>query len=66
MKCHKCGSTSNLANNFTKNTQINEVQLIEEAQSAEEKEESDQDSSISEDTPVEDYHIENKIGRAHV
>ncbi|MBW0560615.1 hypothetical protein O181_100330 [Austropuccinia psidii MF-1] len=57
LKCHKCGSTSNLANNFTKKTQINEVNLIEEAQSAEEKEKSDQDSAISEDTPVEDYHI---------
>ncbi|MBW0572863.1 hypothetical protein O181_112578 [Austropuccinia psidii MF-1] len=29
-KCHKCGSTSNLANTCTKKTKINEVQVIEE------------------------------------
>ncbi|MBW0565809.1 hypothetical protein O181_105524 [Austropuccinia psidii MF-1] len=57
--CHKCGSTSNLANNCSKKTKINEVQVIEEVQCTEEKEESDQDSAISEDTPVEDYPIEN-------
>ncbi|MBW0465542.1 hypothetical protein O181_005257 [Austropuccinia psidii MF-1] len=33
--------------------------VIEEVQCAEEKEESDQDSAISEDTPVENYPIEN-------
>ncbi|MBW0592465.1 hypothetical protein O181_132180 [Austropuccinia psidii MF-1] len=38
---------------------INEFQVIEEFHCTEEKEESDQDSSISEDTPVEDYPIEN-------
>ncbi|MBW0560628.1 hypothetical protein O181_100343 [Austropuccinia psidii MF-1] len=38
LKCHKCGSTSHLANTCTKKTKINEV---------------------SEDTPVEDYPIEN-------
>ncbi|MBW0545489.1 hypothetical protein O181_085204 [Austropuccinia psidii MF-1] len=27
-KCHKCGSTSHLANNCTKKTKINEVQVI--------------------------------------
>ncbi|MBW0544233.1 hypothetical protein O181_083948 [Austropuccinia psidii MF-1] len=32
LKCHKCGSTSNLANNCTKKTTINEVQVIEEVQ----------------------------------
>ncbi|MBW0524717.1 hypothetical protein O181_064432 [Austropuccinia psidii MF-1] len=37
----------------------NEVQFIEEAQCSEDKEVSDQDSAISEDTPVEDYPIEN-------
>ncbi|MBW0485492.1 hypothetical protein O181_025207 [Austropuccinia psidii MF-1] len=59
LKCHKCGSTSHLANNCNKKTKINEVQIIEEIQCTEEKEESDQDSSVSEDTPVEDYTIEN-------
>ncbi|MBW0526720.1 hypothetical protein O181_066435 [Austropuccinia psidii MF-1] len=59
LKCHKCGSTSHLANTCTKKTKINEVQVIEEIQCTEEKEESDQDSAVSEDTPVEDYPIEN-------
>ncbi|MBW0555256.1 hypothetical protein O181_094971, partial [Austropuccinia psidii MF-1] len=59
LKCHKCGSTSNLANACTKKTKINEVQVIEEVQCTEEKEESDLDSEVSEDTPVEDYPIEN-------
>ncbi|MBW0578235.1 hypothetical protein O181_117950 [Austropuccinia psidii MF-1] len=59
LKCHKCGSTSNLANTCTKKTKINEVQVIEEVHCTEEKEKSDQDSAISEDTPVEDYPIEN-------
>ena len=40
-------------------TKINEVQVIEQIQCTEEKEESDQDSAVSEDTPVEDYPIEN-------
>ncbi|MBW0537964.1 hypothetical protein O181_077679 [Austropuccinia psidii MF-1] len=57
--CHKCGSTSHLANTCTKITKTNEVQVIEEAQCTEEKEESDLDSAVSEDTPVEDYPIEN-------
>ncbi|MBW0557862.1 hypothetical protein O181_097577 [Austropuccinia psidii MF-1] len=51
-KCHKCGSTSHLATTCTKNTKINEVQVIEEVQCTEEIEEYDQDSEISEDTPV--------------
>ncbi|MBW0528498.1 hypothetical protein O181_068213 [Austropuccinia psidii MF-1] len=59
LKCHKCGSTSHLANTFTKKTKINEVQVIEEVQCTEEKKESDQYCAISEDTPVEDYPIEN-------
>ncbi|MBW0571912.1 hypothetical protein O181_111627 [Austropuccinia psidii MF-1] len=59
LKCHKCGSTSHLANTCTKDTKINEVQVIEGIQCTEEKEESDQDCAISEDTPVEDYPIEN-------
>ncbi|MBW0514524.1 hypothetical protein O181_054239 [Austropuccinia psidii MF-1] len=58
LKCHKCGSTSNLYNTCTKKTNINEVQVIEEAKCTEEKEESDLDFSVSEDTPVEDYPIE--------
>ncbi|MBW0469095.1 hypothetical protein O181_008810 [Austropuccinia psidii MF-1] len=29
-KCHKCGSTSHLANTCTKKTKINEIQDIEE------------------------------------
>ncbi|MBW0537555.1 hypothetical protein O181_077270 [Austropuccinia psidii MF-1] len=55
LKCHKCGSTSHLANTCTKKTKINEVQVIEEVQCTEEKQESDLDSEVSEDTPVEDY-----------
>ncbi|MBW0542369.1 hypothetical protein O181_082084 [Austropuccinia psidii MF-1] len=59
LKCHKSGSTSNLAKTCTKRTKINEFQVIEEAQCTEEKEESDLDSAVSEDKPVEDYPIEN-------
>ncbi|MBW0578262.1 hypothetical protein O181_117977 [Austropuccinia psidii MF-1] len=58
-KCHKCGSTLNLANTCTKKTKMNEVQIIEEIQCTEEEEESDKDSAVSEDTPVEDYPIKN-------
>ncbi|MBW0503004.1 hypothetical protein O181_042719 [Austropuccinia psidii MF-1] len=58
-KCHKCGSTSNLANTCTKKTKINEVQLIEEVECTEEKEESDVDFEVSEDTTVEHYLIKN-------
>ncbi|MBW0568466.1 hypothetical protein O181_108181 [Austropuccinia psidii MF-1] len=58
-KCHKCGSTSHLANTCTKKTNMNEVQVIEEAQCTENKEESHLDSAVSEDTPVENYPIEN-------
>ncbi|MBW0576907.1 hypothetical protein O181_116622 [Austropuccinia psidii MF-1] len=61
LKCYKCGSTSHLANNCTKKTKINEVQVIEEAQCTEEKEESDLYSAVSEGTPVEEYPIENSI-----
>ncbi|MBW0532749.1 hypothetical protein O181_072464 [Austropuccinia psidii MF-1] len=59
LKCHKCGSTSHLANTCTKKTKINEVQVIEQAQCTEEKEESDLHYAVSGDTPVEDYPIEN-------
>ncbi|MBW0559977.1 hypothetical protein O181_099692 [Austropuccinia psidii MF-1] len=59
LKCHKCGSTSHLANTCTKKTEINEFQVIEEIHCTKDKEESDQDSAISEDTPVQEYHIEN-------
>ncbi|MBW0545687.1 hypothetical protein O181_085402 [Austropuccinia psidii MF-1] len=59
LKCHKGGRTSNLANTCTKKAKINEAQVIEGIQCIEEKEESDQDSGFSEDTPVEDYPIEN-------
>ncbi|MBW0494410.1 hypothetical protein O181_034125 [Austropuccinia psidii MF-1] len=59
LKCHKCGSTSNLANTCTKKAKINEVQVIEELQFDEEKGESDQDSAVSEYTPIEEYPIEN-------
>ncbi|MBW0541511.1 hypothetical protein O181_081226 [Austropuccinia psidii MF-1] len=58
LKCHKCGSTSNLAKTCTKKAKINEVQVIEQVPCTEEKEESDLDSAVSEDTPVEDYPIE--------
>ncbi|MBW0515634.1 hypothetical protein O181_055349 [Austropuccinia psidii MF-1] len=58
LKCHKCGRTSNLAKACTKKTKINEFQLIEEVQCTEEREESDLYSTVSEDTPVEDYSIE--------
>ncbi|MBW0532756.1 hypothetical protein O181_072471 [Austropuccinia psidii MF-1] len=51
--------TSHLANTCTKKTKINEVQVIEGIQCTEEKEESYEDSAVSEDTPVEDYPIEN-------
>ncbi|MBW0533686.1 hypothetical protein O181_073401 [Austropuccinia psidii MF-1] len=59
LKCHKCGSNSHLANTCTKKIKINEAQVIEEVHCTEEKVESDQDSEISEDTPVEEYPIEN-------
>ncbi|MBW0507045.1 hypothetical protein O181_046760 [Austropuccinia psidii MF-1] len=59
MKCHKCRSTSHLANTCAKKTKINEVQLIEEVDCSEEKKGSDHDSEISQDTPVEDYPIVN-------
>ncbi|MBW0575532.1 hypothetical protein O181_115247 [Austropuccinia psidii MF-1] len=52
LKCHKCGSTSHLANTCTKKTKINEFQVIEEVQCTEEKEEYDLDSAVSEDTSV--------------
>ncbi|MBW0578600.1 hypothetical protein O181_118315 [Austropuccinia psidii MF-1] len=57
LKCHKCVSTSNLANTFTKKTKIDEAQVIEEVQCTEKKEEYDLDSAVSEDTPVEEYPI---------
>ncbi|MBW0554240.1 hypothetical protein O181_093955 [Austropuccinia psidii MF-1] len=59
LKCHKSGSTSHLAYTCTKNTKTNEVQVIEEVQCTGEKGVSDPDSTVSEDTPVEDYLIEN-------
>ncbi|MBW0529167.1 hypothetical protein O181_068882 [Austropuccinia psidii MF-1] len=59
LKCHKCGSTSNLANNCTKKININEFQVIKEAQCTEGKEESDLDSAVSEETSVEEYLIKN-------
>ncbi|MBW0514373.1 hypothetical protein O181_054088 [Austropuccinia psidii MF-1] len=59
LKCHKCRSTSHLANNCTKKAGINEFQNIEEVHYAEKKVESEQYFVISEDTPVEDYSIEN-------
>ncbi|MBW0515921.1 hypothetical protein O181_055636 [Austropuccinia psidii MF-1] len=59
LKCHRCGSTSHLANNCTKNTRIKEVQVVEEVHCSEEKEESDQDSEIPEDKTKADYPIEN-------
>ncbi|MBW0552202.1 hypothetical protein O181_091917 [Austropuccinia psidii MF-1] len=59
LKCHKCGSTSHLSNTCTMKTKINELQVIEEVQCTKEKEESELDSAVSEDTPVEDYPIEN-------
>ncbi|MBW0482540.1 hypothetical protein O181_022255 [Austropuccinia psidii MF-1] len=58
LKCYKCGKTSHLANNSTRKSKVNELQVIEEVQCAEEKEESNKDSEISENTPVEDYQIE--------
>ncbi|MBW0540640.1 hypothetical protein O181_080355 [Austropuccinia psidii MF-1] len=58
LKCHKCGSTSHLANTCTKKTNSNEAQVIEEAGCTKEKEESDLHSAVSEDTPVDDYPIE--------
>ncbi|MBW0522364.1 hypothetical protein O181_062079 [Austropuccinia psidii MF-1] len=66
LKCHKCGSTSHLANTCTKKTKINEIQVIEGIQCTEEKEESDEDSAVSEDTPVEDYPIENITAKSRM
>ncbi|MBW0589161.1 hypothetical protein O181_128876 [Austropuccinia psidii MF-1] len=48
LKCHKCESTSNLANTCIKKTKINKARVIEEVQCAEEKEESDLDSAVYE------------------
>ncbi|MBW0561517.1 hypothetical protein O181_101232 [Austropuccinia psidii MF-1] len=59
LKSHKYGSTSHLAKHVTKKEKINEFKVIEEVQCTEGKEESDLDSSVFEDTPVEDYPIEN-------
>ncbi|MBW0527334.1 hypothetical protein O181_067049 [Austropuccinia psidii MF-1] len=59
LKCHKCESPSHLFNTCTKRKNINEAQVVEEVQCTEEKEEFDLHSSVSEDTPVEDYPIEN-------
>ncbi|MBW0468382.1 hypothetical protein O181_008097 [Austropuccinia psidii MF-1] len=59
LKYHKCGRTFHLASTCTKNTKINEVEVIGDVQCAEEKEKSQQEYKISEDTPAEDYAIEN-------
>ncbi|MBW0559099.1 hypothetical protein O181_098814 [Austropuccinia psidii MF-1] len=59
LKCPKCGRASHLANTCTKKTKINEAQVIEEVQCTEENEECDLYSEVCEDTPVEDYPIEN-------
>ncbi|MBW0564962.1 hypothetical protein O181_104677 [Austropuccinia psidii MF-1] len=59
LKCHNCGRTSHLSNTCTKKTKIDEFHVIKEVQCTEEKEESDLDSAVSEDTPVEDYPMEN-------
>ncbi|MBW0579896.1 hypothetical protein O181_119611 [Austropuccinia psidii MF-1] len=59
LKCHKCGRTSHIANTCIRKAKINEAQVIEGIQCTEPKEESDEDSAVSEDTPVEDYPIEN-------
>ncbi|MBW0467076.1 hypothetical protein O181_006791 [Austropuccinia psidii MF-1] len=52
-KCHKCEITSHLENTCIKKTKINEVQVIED------EEEYDKDYAIYEDTPAEEYPIEN-------
>ncbi|MBW0465370.1 hypothetical protein O181_005085 [Austropuccinia psidii MF-1] len=59
LKCHKCGSTSHLANTCTKKTEINEIEIIEKVQCTQDKEESDLYYAVSEDRPVEEYPIEN-------
>ncbi|MBW0578948.1 hypothetical protein O181_118663 [Austropuccinia psidii MF-1] len=59
LKCHKCRSTSHLDKTCTEKTKINEGQDIEEVQCTEGKEESNLYSAVSEDTPVEEYTIEN-------
>ncbi|MBW0541087.1 hypothetical protein O181_080802 [Austropuccinia psidii MF-1] len=59
LNLHQCERTSNSANNSTKKTKINEVQVTEEAQCSEEKKESDQNSAISDDTRAEYYPNEN-------
>ncbi|MBW0591362.1 hypothetical protein O181_131077 [Austropuccinia psidii MF-1] len=50
LKCHKCESTSHLANTCIKKAKINEAQVIEEVQCTEEEEESELDSAVSEGT----------------
>ncbi|MBW0587436.1 hypothetical protein O181_127151 [Austropuccinia psidii MF-1] len=56
LKCHKCGSTSHLANNFSKSTIINEIEIGK----AEEKKETDDvslhesDSETSEEEELPD------------
>ncbi|MBW0530944.1 hypothetical protein O181_070659 [Austropuccinia psidii MF-1] len=52
-------SNSHLANTCPKKTKINEVQVIGEGQCTKEKGESDLESAVYEDTPVEEYPIEN-------
>ncbi|MBW0514800.1 hypothetical protein O181_054515 [Austropuccinia psidii MF-1] len=52
-------SRTRIASTCTKKTKINEVQVIEKVQCTEEKEKSDLDSEVSEDTPVEEYPVEN-------
>ncbi|MBW0489149.1 hypothetical protein O181_028864 [Austropuccinia psidii MF-1] len=59
LKCNKCRSTSHSAKTCTRKKRVNEFQVIEEVQCTKEKEESDIESAVSEDTPVEDYPIEN-------
>ncbi|MBW0508750.1 hypothetical protein O181_048465 [Austropuccinia psidii MF-1] len=59
LQCNNCGRTSYLANTCNKKTKLNKFQIIEEGQCTEEKDVSNPDSAVSEDTPVEDYTIEN-------
>ncbi|MBW0553445.1 hypothetical protein O181_093160 [Austropuccinia psidii MF-1] len=48
-----------IANTCTQKTTINGIHVIEEVQCTEEKQEFDQDSAVSEDTPLENYPMEN-------
>ncbi|MBW0542685.1 hypothetical protein O181_082400 [Austropuccinia psidii MF-1] len=72
LKCHKCGSTSNLANTCPKKTRINEIE-IEKDDTKEKKDvsvhESDSEPSEEEDLPdelsIENINVSFEIAEVH-